>query len=275
MNRPLDRGNGIDAHRYQTWLARFAVYRTPVTQELIELWLKQYLSTDRDLAARVLDSVLFLNHTHISQCFRQLLEGLEGWHKSESKRKGRWYFVPFSRSVGESGDTMLHQLRMATGMTKRAFDPLCVNRSELVAVKPFADDTVVLVDDFSGSGMQASDSWNDIFSELLFGGPRVVLMLVAATSTALKRISEETEMEPVCGTTLHGRDDLFSTGCKHFTDAEKATLLEYCKRAGPSNPKGFGECGLVVVLAHRCPNNSIPVLHANHKKWRGLFPRND
>ena len=275
MNLPLDRGSEIDAHRYQTWLARFAVYRTPVTQGLVELWLKQFPSTEFDLAARVLDSVLFLNHTHISQCFRQLLEGMEGWDKSAKKRKGQWYFVPFSRSEGESGNSMLHQLRMATGMAKREFDPLFVNRSDLVALKPSAEDTVILIDDFSGSGKQASDSWNEMFSELLFGGPRVVLMLVAATSSALKRISKETEMEPVCGTTLHARDDIFSTACKHFTDAEKATLLEYCKRASPSNPKGFGDCGLVVVLAQRCPNNSIPILHANHKKWRGLFPRND
>jgi hypothetical protein len=170
---------------------------------------------------------------------------------------------------------MVHAFRMATSMTKRAFNPLFIHRSELVAKKPSVGDTVVLLDDFSGSGKQADDSWKGLFAELLAGGPRVVLMLVAATSAALDRIASETDMEPLCGTTLGSADNIFSPTCPHFTAAEKMTLLGYGRRADRSNPKGFGECGLVVVLAHRCPNNSIPILHANNGKWQGLFPRHD
>jgi hypothetical protein len=275
MNRPLDRGSAIEVSRYKRWLAHFAAYRNPVTQPLIELWLGQFSTTDQDLAARVLDSVLFLDHSHIHACFRQRLASLPGWHVDPSRRKGQWFFVPFSGSVGESGDSMVHAFRMATAMTKRTFNPLFIHRSELVAKKPSAGDTVVLLDDFSGSGKQADDSWNDLFAELLAGGPRVVLMLIAATSVALDRIAKKTDMEPLCGTALQSTDNIFSPTCPHFTTAEKLTLLKYGQQADRSNPKGFGDCGLVVVLAHRCPNNSIPILHANHEKWQGLFPRHD
>jgi hypothetical protein len=275
MNRPLDRGSAIEAQRYRRWLARFAGYRNPVTQPLIELWLEQFLPPDKDLAARVLDSILFLDHNHIHTCFRQLLASLDGWHMAQSKRKGQWFFVPFSGSVGESGDSMVHAFRMATSMAKREYNPLFIHRSELVAKKPSAGDTVVLLDDFSGTGKQAHDSWNNPFAELLAGGPRVVLMLVAATTIALDRIAKETEMEPLCGTALPPTANIFSPACPHFTDKEKSTLLEYCMQADRTNPEGFNGCGLVVVLAHRCPNNSIPVLHANHVKWQGLFPRHD
>src|SRR5687768_17624859 len=117
MNRPLDRGSAIGAQRYQRWLARFASYRSPVTQQLIELWLAQFTPQDKDMAARVLDSVLFIGHQHIHACFSQLLKSLDGWHVSPAKRRGRWFFVPFSGSVGESGDSMVHAFRMATSMT--------------------------------------------------------------------------------------------------------------------------------------------------------------
>lgn len=34
-------------------------------------------------------------------------------------------------------------------------------------------------------------------------------------------------------------------------------------------------CGFVIVFAHTCPNNSIPILHVSHTKWQGLFRRYD
>ena len=55
--------------------------------------------------------------------------------------------------------------------------------------------------------------------------------------------------------------------------SEKDALLEYCKRADRKYPRGYGDCGFVLVLAHKTPNNSIPVLHANNVRWKGLFPR--
>jgi hypothetical protein len=114
MNRPLDRGSEIGAKRYKKWLAHFASYHSPVTQQLIELWLQQFSNGDKDLAARILDSVLFINHQHINACFKQLVNSLDGWHPNQAKRKGRWFFVPFSGSVGESGDTMVHAFPCAT-----------------------------------------------------------------------------------------------------------------------------------------------------------------
>jgi len=275
MNKPLERGSAVGAKRFAIWVSQFSGYRNPVTNGMIELWLDQFSPKDGDLAARTLDAVLFIGHQHIHTCYRELLGSLDGWSKTKSKRRGRWFFVPFSGSVGESGDSMVHAFRMATSMSKKQYDELFVHRSELAAKKPGPNDTVVLLDDFSGTGTQASDAWSRFFAELLTEGPRVVLMIVAATQHALKRITNETEMEPICGTTLYGRDNIFDNECPHFTDAEKKTLLEYCRRADPKKPKGFGDTGLVVIFAHRCPNNSIPILHAANNNWHGLFPRHE
>jgi hypothetical protein len=98
-------------------------------------------------------------------------------------------------------------------------------------------------------------------------------MLVGATTAALDKIREETEMQPVCDKLFGPKDDLFNTSCTKFTSTEKATILRYCQRADVRHPKGYGDCGLVIVLAHQCPNNSIPVLHGVHNDWYGIFPR--
>ena len=242
---------------------------------LIELWLKQFRDEHSDLAARVLDSVLFIGHDQIHQYFRNLLNGLDGWDIDPNKRIGDWCFVPFSGSAGESGDSMVHSFRMATKMSTRKFNSLFIHRSELVARQLGPNDTVVLIDDFSGSGKQACDSWREIFEEMISGGPRVILLLVAATEGGLMRIKKETEMEAVCVTILLEKDNIFSGECVHFTDAEKLIIRSYCKIADRHNPEGFGGCGLAVVLAHRCPNNTIPILHYRNDKWHGLFPRHE
>ena len=108
-------------------------------------------------------------------------------------------------------------------------------KNGLVAKKLGSDDTVVLVDDFSGTGTQACKYW-PIFEELLTGGPRVVLMLVAATEDALAQIAHETEMEPICATTLRRKDGIFHGDCVHFTQGEKNTILGYCRRADHNQP---------------------------------------
>ncbi len=274
MKKPMNRGAAVDPKRFAGWLAQFSGYRNPVTNWMIELWLEQFPPIDQDLAARILDAVLFIGTQKIHTSFRELLESLEGWHKAKSRRRGRWFFVPFSGSAGESGDSMVHALRMATSMSKKQYNDLFIHRSELVVKKPGPDDTVVLVDDFSGTGTQACDSWH-IFEELLTGGPRIVLMLVAATDSALTRIADETEMQPICATRLTRKDDIFHADCGHFSQGEKNTILNHCTRADPQRPKGYGESGLLVVLAHQTPNNTIPILHATRDEWQGLFPRND
>ena len=274
MNIPLPCGSVIDGRRYHAWLSQFSGYRNSVTNGMIELWLNQFSPEDRDVAARILDAILFIGNQHIHTNLRELVGALDGWDKVKSKRRGRWFFVPFSGSAGESGDVMVHALRMATSMTKKQYSELFIYRSELVAKNPGPDDTVVLVDDFSGTGNQACNSWH-LFEELLTGGPRVILMLLAATDNALTRISNETGMEPVCGTTLQPKDNFFHSDCTCFSSAEKRKILEYCVKADANQPKGYGEAGLLVVLAHRTPNNTLPILHSTHAGWHGLFPRHD
>jgi hypothetical protein len=140
------------------------------------------------------------------------------------------------------------------------------------------NDVVVLLDDFSGTGDQVCDAWNDpvtSFGPLLAGVGKVYLILIAASRTARQRILDETSITPMTAHELHESDNVFADQCKHFTNTDKAKLLHYGKIASRTKPKGFGDCGFVVVFQHRPPNNSIPILWANHHKWTGLFPRHE
>ena len=275
MRRPLKRGEAVSQARMKSWMADFGGYRHQVTETKIERWLDQFNEPHQDIAARILDSIDFIGRTQISNLFRDVLGAIPGWHNDPNRRKGRWRFVAYSGSAGESGDSMLHSFRIATRLDRKQHDEMFIHRRDLLIERLTPDDTVILIDDFSGTGKQVCNSWREIFQELLPAEPNIYLLLIGAAKKAIERIKEETELRPICGFELTEKDNIFHTKCRYFTKQEKEILLTYCGKADSKNPRGYGKCGFVVVFAHRCPNNTIPVIHTNHKKWIGLFPRHD
>ena len=275
MKAPRPANAAIDLRRFNGWLNDFAAYRHSVSQGSIEAWLAQFDPHDRDLGARVLDVVEFIGQPQIAAAFRNNLQSIPGWNAVESGRKGKLRFAAYSSSSGESGDTMLHQFRLANGLDSKRFKHLFIHRSELLLQDLGSEDTLLLVDDFVGTGKQVCDAWKDTFAELVAGIGRVYLIVVAATPRSSERIQTDTDLTLAPSRWLDESDDLFCERCRHFSDAEKSRLLKYNKKADRNNPKGFGECGLVVVFQHRCPNDSIPILHVNNEKWTGLFRRHD
>lgn len=285
MRSPLAPGSPIDARRYRRWITRFGSYRAGIINATIDSWLTQFDAGDRDLAARILDAVEFYGQSQIHAAYREALASLEGWDKDPSKRKGNWRFAAMSSSAGESGDSMLYEFRIANGLDKKEFHGLFVSRSDLFRQTMLpegdpnrlgANDVVVLLDDFIGTGKQVCDAWNDpatSFGALLAGVGKVYLIVVAAGKGAQKKISDETSLSLIPAHKLGESDNVFSEHCRHFSTADRSKLLGYGKRADAQHPRGFGQCGLVVVFQHRAPNNSIPILHMDHDTWSGLFPR--
>jgi hypothetical protein len=280
VRTPKARGKPVDGSRIRSWLDRFDGYRVAVSEGRVREWLDCFRLQDKDLGARVLDAVMFIKFEDMESALRDMVGRLPGWHKSKTQRDGKWRFVAFSISAGESGDSMLHRSRTALGLTGQQYNELFIHKADLLREKLGADDSVVFFDDFAGTGQQACRAWRGDqdaritgLVELLPENPKTYLILIAAGQRAVSRIGQETNLKVVTGHVLRPEDNIFSEDCRHFTQEEKENLLEYCKKADRKVPRGFGDCGFVIVLAHRTPNNSIPVLHANHNRWRGLFPR--
>ena len=272
MKAARPRNTPVSQQRINAWLASFIGYRHAVSEMGIQNWLRQFAGGDRDLAARLLDVVDFVPLGQLDAIFRQLLNGLPGWNADATLRQGRWAFSAFSSSAGESGDSMLHRFRLANGLGAKQHGPMFLHRSELLKAGFGPTDTVVFVDDFAGTGNQVVESWDDYFHEVV-PDSNLYLMLAGATSRAIQRIANSTPLIVTSGIQLDASDDIFDNACAQFSAAEKARVLHYCTTADRKVPRGYGDCGLVVVFAHNCPNNTIPIMHASNGRWTGLFPR--
>lgn len=274
MKIPQPRNSPISRQRIERWVSAFEGYRHAITEASITDWMAQFRNGHRDTAARVLDCVEFVPVSQLTALFRQTLNSLPGWNAAPEARQGRWIFSALSTSAGESGDSMLHRFRLANGLGPKKFNSLFRHRSELLAEGLGPDDSVVFVDDFAGTGKQVVDAWDEYFSEVV-PDSRLYLILAAATKQAVERISEGTSLIVNPGFRLTQADNVFSEMCTHFSPAEKEEILNQCTKADRRAPRGFGDCGLLLVFAHNCPNNSIPILHVVNAKWHGLFRRYD
>ncbi len=274
MKPPQAPGTSIDYKRKKRWHGHFLHYRYAPTVADIEEWVDQFDVAHRDVGARILDSVEVISRQQIDQAFRQLLAVLPGWNKNPKRRKGRWRFVPYSISAGESGDVMVACLRQAMGLRGRDYNELFVQPPDLVRQQLKDEDTLVLVDDFAGTGDQASTSWDSFFRELAAEVGTVYLMVVAASKRAQDEIVTRTDLQLIAHFNLDESDNVFSDKCIHFSSQDKATIESYGKKHFPQSPRGYGDCGLLFVLQHDCPSNSIPLLHGSRRdKWQPLFPR--
>jgi len=234
--------------------------------------LDRFTQQDRDLAARILDAVDFITPHDLDHALRVALGNLAQFGWRLVGRRGRWRFVPFTKRTAESGDAVLYHFRVANRLTRARYDDLFIHKRDLLEQNLGPEDTVVFVDDISGTGEQATENWK-VLKELLPRSPRLFLILVVTSTAARTRIQEETKLQVLHHIELTDADSVFSQQCAHFTQPEKDSVLRYCGRADRLNPRGWGECGFVVVFAHRCPNNSIPILHSNNPRWVGLFER--
>ncbi|MDD5040543.1 MAG: hypothetical protein PHY34_05345 [Patescibacteria group bacterium] len=276
MKSPNQQNTQIDSRRIDTWLSQFRLYRSSIDRYSIDNWINQFRARDKDLAARTLDVVEFYSMERINSLYQQCLRSISGWNDDHSKLTGRWRFVAYSTgSAGESGDSMLYQFRRANNLESKKYKEWFIPLSQIIGQKLGPEDTIVFVDDFCGSGDQVCDAWGKTTSMLVTGVGRCYLCVTASTRQARERINSETELVVISGHELNDSDNFFSNECQHFTGSEKDRLRNYCKKANSKEPAGHGNCGLMVVFQHNCPNNSLPIFHVSNRSWRGLFPRHN
>ncbi len=165
--------------------------------------------------------------------------------------------------------------------------------------------TLVLLDDFSGSGItylrqeaegeiagklakvHRSIMSDDLGQLVDVGRCRVLLVIYVGTEQARAHVR-------TLWNTLSGKDgiplDILilqelgpSTRLIRGSADPLVPLIEqyydssieddHTRKGGADVRYGFADCGLTVVLSHNTPNNSLPLLWADTKSVRALFPR--
>jgi hypothetical protein len=230
-------------------------------------WLEQFRDAHLSLALRLIRNVIYYGAANIRvmtrELFRMAVEDLT------TRGLTRIAFIP----VGEAGSgsaTVARLLRELTrGTPHRVLSMFALSRAA-----PGAFEAIVFVDDFSGSGKTLTDWWETVEPTVRPIGASIFAGLLVLNGAAREPI--ETFAEGVFSVSELDEDrNIFSAANRHFNQREKDQILELSRTtgAGPEYERGFRECGLLVAFRHGCPNNSIPLLWYEGRRWRALFNR--
>lgn len=228
-------------------------------------WMLQFEDEDLALAAKVLEHLRYFNANNIRNMTRQMVEMVVG---ETGATRGRSLFVPMTARPGGGSETVARALREVS----QPFKPRLSTMVDLLD-PPRSVETVVFVDDFSGTGNTLVDWWENVETLVRPLAATVVFAALVMTSDAADRARELGVTVAV--EEMGAEANALHEGQAVFTASERATILNYCRKTGcsPSFMRGYGDSGLLVAFRHGCPNNSLPVLWYGGEAWAPLFHR--
>lgn len=233
----------------------------------ITRWIAQFDNGDLPLAVKILQEIKYYSTENIRSMVRVLVS--LSCHHFGAIDQNRIIFVPIGASY-EGSSVIARALRDELRDQRRI-----KSMADLENLDPSTFDALVFLDDFSGTGNQLSEWWQNVESIVRPRNVPFAVALLVLNCSARNRIEKFTEV--VCVDELNEGHNVLSLNSQTFTQQEKNRIIEYCRRTGCAHKLlfGFGKCGLLVAFKHQCPNNSLPILwyESGASTWESLFKR--
>lgn len=259
-------------------------------------WLAQFDALDQEPARKLVRSLTLVSHSEFERVTQQTLESTSaanehpiGFFAVREINRARSYFE-------QSTDLDSGQVNALVAGTDHGSEARVVasirnfcktssgrllNHPGLVEMRRKKCRTVVLVDDFIGSGKRTSEFidafWADptFVSWLSLNYVRIVVVAYSGTGTGIKRV-ENHKAKPTL---------VIERLCPNLKEmpwgqALRSAVVDVCKRYARRTSKkrfwdGFGHELAALVFEHGCPNNAPAILWAPPtaaKPWVPLFP---
>jgi len=148
---------------------------------------------------------------------------------------------------------------------------------------------LVLLTNFSGSGATVENDIKRILTNYSFEA--VFLFSYVISHKSLLKLSELSEIHSnklkiIPGLILPAEVQCFGNNSILFSEDDKQEVKKLCdnyfdklkghadvEKWGKKIKYGYNKTRLTLVLPHNCPNSTIPVVWAENKDWKALFPR--
>lgn len=201
----------------------------------------------------------------------------------EEYLRERCVFVGFGKAA-KSGQAVVYGFKQSHGLENLTYMELfeLLHNSKKLAQK----DAVFLLDDFVGSGNQATGSWFDkiggrCFDDLHKENPHLKFfyLVLAGLKDGKKTVEDNTPMRVILGEELDETFKCFSDSSVIYTDPrERKEARDVMQKKGKmlhKYPLGYDDGQLALAFYHNTPDNTLPVIwkRMDDGTWCPLFER--
>ena len=269
-------------------------------------WLSNFEQADRRMALQLLNSFMYFSDDLLDRMFVSAIQGLSRIvttnHASVSQRTTEWWsflndaIVTFPTGekpfVGDSGHLFVRRARDLVGIEEERILP---PEKALSLARTGQCSAVVFVDDFVGTGLQFSKTWNreyrdasESFNSLMQSQSfRAFYCPVFCTRYAIENalLSVRNNVHICPAHWLTDRHSVFSDDSVWWPEALKPHVHEFISKYSSQiglpdtggydtrDWQGFHQLGLSIAFRHCCPDATIPLFDTTEGGWTPLWRR--
>lgn len=241
---------------------------TVISQDKIESWLFNFKTNkDRKSALKLLDKLTYITYNDLRALVKSAYGSLLGSIHANSLTN--CYISPIGKLT--SGSTHLAKIfEEENGID----DKLVIPFENLKSLTEIKDKTLVLIDDFIGSG-STYIRWYKENASQLSNFSKVIYVSATGLQNGIINIESETKTEVICAN-IFDEDEQVIDGTL-FDLEDKQTIKElidkYSSRIGSEYIYGHGNCQLLLAFEYNIPNSSIGILWWSKNNWTPLIKR--
>jgi len=240
-----------------------------VSRDDVDRWLQQVEPADRWVFERLLEYARFYGADQVVALVQSLHRQLKGTYGVALETA---LYAPCGY-VASSGAAVCYLYRRANRLPESQFIAL-----DDVSGRVVADQVVVFLDDFLGSGQSAIRLWHDIAARL--ENPRKAKPVLACTvgyEQAITAIQFRTSFRVVCAEVIPISEQPFSGTSVVFPkagerDAAREVVERYSSRLGAQGALGYADVQGLISFFFNTPDNTLPIFWSTAEDWRPLFP---
>jgi len=259
-------------------------------------WLEQFAIADREVAERIVRSLTLVSHSQFERSLQRILESevVEreapvAFFAVREVDAGVSYFEKCTNSDSGEIDALVHgadhgsEARIASIIRNycKTSPGTLLNHPTIKRMRSSRCRTIILVDDFIGSGKRTSDFiqsfWcsHSVTSWRSLKYIRFIVVAYSGTDAGIRRVKKHKARPEI----------VIERGCPSFKHMPwRRQVIEQvrsvCQRYGKKTCKKRFSLGFLSVMGsmvfeHGCPNNAPAILWApstDKKPWSALFP---
>lgn len=158
------------------------------------------------------------------------------------------------------------------------------NEGELLIAKTVVDniDRIIVLDDFCGSGSQATTFDGEFVVNLKKDKPEIEIDYFSLFAIE-KGLNKVKHLHYNRAEAIFVLDDTYKCFSKdsRFFDVKEADIKNNCRalcnkygrKLDPKNPLGYKNGQMLLSFHHNTPNNSLPIFWSEKKSWNPIFKR--